>query len=193
MSCTKKRFSTCKMHVLYVGRDRDDPSEYCPGSLVCMTIAEKLDNVEIQIQDCNILRQSQQLPEWLNGTPILVERADPRPLRGTDAVRFLQSLLRQQERVVEPAPTKKAPPRGAMPRMEPQTTRQPGKPRDVERSSEQFSEAVDEESEDEPMDTMTNGASNAQIRDDKVTEQDLQRYMEARKQSSASAPVQQQQ
>ena len=198
----KKNIASVNMKVLYVGRDRDDPSEFCPGSLVCMSLVEKLDDDAIQIQDCSILRQSQELPDWLNGTPILIDRNSPMPLRGTQAVRMLQSILKIQDerrsaRAARPEKPK-PPPRGAMPRMQPIATRQPSSQSQSHERQEQpppnfgllgTNDNEDDEDDVEPMDTMSNGAAaNVQIRDDKVTEDDLQRYMEARKQSAASAP-----
>ena len=58
------------MRVLYVARDRDDASSYCPGSIVCISLVDKLGNDAVQIQNCDILRQTSPLPDWLDGTPI---------------------------------------------------------------------------------------------------------------------------
>lgn len=198
------------MYVLYVGRDRENPEEYCPGSLVCMTLAEKLFDIEITIQDCSILRVSKALPDWLNGTPILVDRRDPTPLRGTDAVRALQSILRAQERQSDSRrddddeendasrrPSAKA--QGAIPRMQGQMTRQPSEKRTPRSAAPpqqrqpppsdyvETPDAYTPEDDGEMMDATANGiAGNAGISDGKVTDQDLQKYMEARNASAAS-------
>lgn len=193
------------MFILYVGRDKDDPSEYCPGSLVCMSLVEKIEH-DIQIQDCNILKSSQSLPSWLNGTPILISRKDPEPHRGTEAVRVLQFMLREQQRNTEsnnhdeeeshpesvPRVSTGQQQHAAPPRMMPaQMTRQPSAKRQAaEPTDEPIRPDIHDGNDEEAMDTMANGATqynNSSIRDDKVTEQDLQRYMEARNASAASA------
>ena len=184
------------MKVLYVGRDRDEPTEFCPGSIVCMSITEKLET-PITVQDCSILRKTQTLPEWLDGTPIYIDQADPLPYRGTDAVRMLQAIQRTETTTRREAPEPPAAPppasRGA-PRMEPpKQTRQPAetKRRDPDQPlppDASLDDAGEYDSEALPPDTMANGASNAPLRDDKVTEEDLQRFMEMRKQSPAAPP-----
>lgn len=199
--------------MLYVGRDRSDPNKFCPGSMVCMSLVEKI-QTPIQVQDCSVLRRHQRMPDWLNGTPIFVDQGgDAEPLRGTEAVRALQRLLSAQPLdedeeddddvvVAEPRPSG-----AAMPRMQqPIATREPsarptrtdivpppplsgGASGQVARPDDAF--ASIETTEDELLpDTMANGtsgSSNAPVRDGKVTDDDLQRFMEARKQSLASA------
>ena len=204
------------MRMLYVGRDRDNPSEFCPGSTLCMSIVEKL-HTEIQVQDCTVLRQKKTLPEWLNGTPIFVDQTtNSGPLRGKDAVRALRAIL-NNEALQQPPDNEdeeavryvQPPPRGggvagAVPRMQPAATRQPSTrpraPNAVHRSSDEPPQTstdgiapLGEDNLDElPPDTMANGTiTNAVIRDDKVTDEDLQAFMEARKQSPASATPQQ--
>lgn len=189
-------------YILYIGRDKEDLSQFCPGSLVCMSLVEKLQS-KVQVQDCHILQQSRQLPSWLNGTPILVERNNAVPLRGTTAVRTLQELLKEQRESSHATAQQTAhmqKPQGAMQRMQPQATRQPGAKESLQEHRAEMQQQMqqqqrqlqnDESEEDEPLDTMANG-QNAQLRDDKVTENDLQRYMEQRKQSPASASPPQQ-
>ncbi len=180
------------MRVLYVGHDRRNSLEYCPGSLVCLSLVEKI-STDIQVQNCSILRQSTALPDWLNGTPIYVDQGmNSGPLRGTDAVKALQELLEMEKRdevqedtLTARPPSMKQRPQGAMPRMEPLMTRQPS-----ERPKERYQETVqvpEPPIDDEAPDTMENGASNAPISDSKVTDDMLQRFMEARKNSPASA------
>lgn len=188
------------MHVLYVGYDRRNPQEFCPGSLLCMTLLEKLSTDDVRVQDTRILRQTEALPDWLNGTPILVSADDNVPYRGTDAVRVLQRMIESAPTVASPehvvAPASKA--RGAPPRMVPQPTRQPSaapRTNHVEsrppQSATLTADAIQDGGPDLdalPPDTMENGkVENAAIRDDKVTDEDLQRYMEQRKNSAASA------
>lgn len=184
------------MRVLYVGRDRAKPDNFCPGSMVCMSLVEKIE-VSIQVQDCSVLRRHQRMPDWLNGTPIYVDQdEDAVPLRGTEAVRALQMLLSNQapQEEEDAAPTRQAV-SSAVPRMQPMTTREPSTrpPRAemIPHRNNGDSDVVrpDEMADDElPPDTMANGESNdnnAPISDGKVTDNDLQRFMEARKQSPA--------
>ena len=178
------------MKILYVGRDNETVSSYCPGSLVCMAILEKL-HADIQVQDCHILRESTVFPEWLNGTPIFIDRDVGVPLRGKEAVRHLQALLKEEEEAMKYEEQQqqlkakaKAPSQGASPRMAQPVppSRQPAEEEPLEVN------AID--SGEEPMDAMANGAGNAPLRDDKVTDDELQRFMEARKQSPATASAQ---
>lgn len=80
------------MYVLYVGSDKNDKSRPCPGSEECLTLARRIAD-QVSVQDCDVLRKKQTLPAWLNGTPILVNRNDPVPLRGTDAIEALSKLV----------------------------------------------------------------------------------------------------
>lgn len=205
------------MKVLYVGRSNIEPDEFCPGSLVCMSIVERFQE-QIQIQDCSILRQNQKLPAWLNGTPIFVDQTQGVPHRGSDAVRELQRLLKEESlgrRQVsnddddddEPAvPAKRAPPRGAIqqapPRMAPPAqTRQPSdRPRVPTKQAppvvnpngglgpEHMGTADDDDVNDDGFDATANGQNlNAPIGDNKLTDEDLQRFMQQRNSSPASA------
>ena len=81
------------MKVLYVGHDRENPVDYCPGSVLCLSCVQKLRYTNIRVQDTAILRKHSALPEWLNGTPILIDDENGMPMRGIEAYRFLQSLV----------------------------------------------------------------------------------------------------
>lgn len=96
------------MYILYVGRDKDDVDEFCPGSLVCLCLVEKLSSVEIQVQDCSILRQTSELPGWLDGTPMLINERERVPLRGKDAINILRNMLKLQKREEEEKPVQQA-------------------------------------------------------------------------------------
>lgn len=185
------------MKVLYVGRSKQDPTEFCPGSLVCIALLEKLDE-QIEVQDCSILRQSQELPDWLNGTPIFIDRNNPEPKRGSDAVRALQHLVASQ------GSASKATQRNAQvsqqssgnTRMQPELTRMPGNPRENITRHEPAESNTDVLpfggfDDDDKMDATSNGAQpNAPISNEKITEQDLQAYMQMRNSSPASASSQ---
>ena len=183
------------MRVLYVGRDRANPDNFCPGSMVCMSLVEKI-RIPIQVQDCSVLRRHQRMPDWLNGTPIYVDQStDAIPLRGTEAVRALQMLLSSQP--AEEGDDAPPPQSGAVPRMQPMATREPSVrppradivPPPPSNGNREVVRPDDMADDDLPPDTMANGTSNnnAPMRDGKVTDDDLQRFMEARKQSPASA------
>lgn len=177
-------------YVLYVGRDKHRPADFCPGSLVCLSIVEKIQqsDIDVQVQDCTILKQSQQLPDWLNGTPILVCRGeDLDPQRGRAAVDALLELRRRQESGAalgrQKAPSSSRPPPA---RIEAVQTRQHAAQADLP-PEPPMGFADDNVFEDE--EEMVGGSSsvNAQIRSDKVTEEDLQKYMQQRNLSAASA------
>ena len=185
------------MKVLYVGHDQYEPSEYCAGSTVCMALVEKLSN-PIRVQNCDILRRHQELPDWLDGTPILIDEEDQHPLRGTQAVRYLQACLRreekmQMERAQAPPVTQQqhvaTRPMSHAPRMQPAQTRQqkPDAPSNPEMVVE--SAMLDSEQIDTAQDATANGAGmeNIPLGTGKVDDNDLQRFMEARKNSPASA------
>ena len=204
------------MKVLYVGRSNSDPEDFCPGSMVCMSLVERF-REQIQVQDCSILRQSQELPPWLNGTPIFVDQTQGIPHRGSEAVRELQRLLRSETPTSQsrrpsdpdddddnqPSSPRRAPPRGSVqqgpPRMAPpaqtrQPSQQPGIP--VKQPStpvsclgpESMGAAKDDEVDDDGFDATDNGStSNAPIGSEKLTENDLQKFMELRNSSPASA------
>lgn len=153
-----------------------------------MTLVEKLDS-DVQVQNCTVLRQSTTLPAWLNGTPIYVDQdAGYGPLRGGEAIRALQELLETERAEKNEESRGRAParPPGAPPRMQPSMTRQPSEQSREDAPATTMPPQMDEI--DEAMDTMANGASsNAGVSDAKVTDDMLQRYMEARNSSPASA------
>lgn len=178
--------------VLYVGRDKHYPDEFCPGSVVCMALVDQVET-KIEVQDCSILVKSTQLPEWLNGTPIFVDRDDPDPRRGREAIQALREILSDERRRQDDhrvSVSAKAAVRAPQPptRMQPEVTRTgAAKESDVlygRGEEEAASAAVDDDFGD------LSGDGNVPIRDDKVTEQDLQRFMEMRNQSPAAAKPQ---
>jgi hypothetical protein len=196
------------MKILYIGHDRTEPDYYCPGSTVCISLVEKLSQ-RVRVQNCDILRQHEDLPEWLNGTPILIDEEEQHPHRGTEAVRYLQQMLKQEEKMTfeaternrEPtAPPASKPVIHAPPRMEPQQTRQPSsRPRTQARESSKIeveSAMMEDEEEDTAQDATANGNvntlnSNVPLGNGKINDDDLQRFMEARKNSPASSSPQQ--
>lgn len=198
------------MRILYVGHDKKDTNEFCSGSLVCMSLVEQLPTVnKIVVQDCDILRKSKQIPDWLDGTPILIDDTDQIPRRGTQAVRYLQELLATSAEDDDPEPTKPTPHARASSNHGP-TNRNPVEStlgRGTSDEPDMFGVALgsnpsvqrpkpkqdinddDDEGDgdnDSPFESQLSSMGNASIKADKVTEQDLQKYMEERNASKAS-------
>tara|TARA_B110000046_G_C12991052_1_gene397856 strand:- start:185 stop:784 length:600 start_codon:yes stop_codon:yes gene_type:complete len=191
------------MQVLYVGQDDAEPSEYCAGSTVCMALVEKISK-PIRVQNCNILRRHQELPDWLTGTPILIDEEDQEPLRGTQAVRYLQAMLRNEEKALYVERTRAPPGKPgqtarvathAPPRLEAAQTRQPTArmndtiPNEATSPEQNVESAMlDDEAPDTAQDATANGAEveNVPLGTGKVDDTELQRFMEARKNSLAS-------
>lgn len=148
------------MRVLYVAHDLQDTTEMCPGSTVCLSLVKDLLDGMITIQDCDVLRKTKQLPDWLNGTPILVDDGEGVPYKGRDAVRKLRELVAslpvrtEPNNVVDARGVKNVPSGGGM----------------TGGLDDHFKMDVQQVEE----------ASNG-----KITEQDLQRYMEQRNASPA--------
>ena len=188
--------ATLKMKVLYVANDNNDKSEYCPGSIVCMALVEKIKTHKITVQNCTVLRKTNTLPDWLNGTPIFIDNEEGTPYRGTDAVNILKHKLRQEQQSdqqVRHAPknngstNSRGPMRPDMQRMGGDIDKKaaPKYPEEAPESDEDY----DDSGANFELDTTEDGdpsQSNAEIRSEKVTEQDLQKYMEQRNQSKAS-------
>lgn len=176
------------MKVLYIGHDNSNPNDYCPGSVLCMSCVQKLPNSKIRIQDTSVLREHSNLPEWLNGTPILIDDRDARPLRGIQAYRFLQQMVLEEKRVQRtPPPRAETNPRKRQnpetkPRMQPAVTRQ------TDDEETMFSNMNQPEIIDDMQDATENGTiANQMASSDKVTDADLQRFMAQRNASPASA------
>lgn len=143
------------MNVLYVSRDKQHHDLMCPGSIVCLSIAEKINDAVLSIQDCDILKQKSIIPSWLDGTPILINENEGIPYRGKDAINKLNELMSQQPKETENR-GKAAP--------------------DIDDHFKLDVQPIDEEK--------NNG---------KITEADLQKFMEIRNQSVASQSQQIQQ
>ena len=83
-------------YILYVGHDHKNSKQFCKGSISCMEHLSEIPDELIHIQDVDILRQKTTLPNWLNGTPILVEKHSLHQFKGTNAVEKLQSIKMSQ-------------------------------------------------------------------------------------------------
>ena len=97
-------------YVLYVGRDhRSNDDAFCRGSQLCIRMVENMglqdDSV---VQDCDALRRrGVRFPDWLCGTPTLVERSTLVRWIGTGAVDQISSMRRERT----PAPVEHRTPR----------------------------------------------------------------------------------
>ena len=142
------------MNILYVASHKSYEDMMCPGSIVCLSLAEKIPDEMIQIQNCDVLRTKTDLPDWLNGTPILINERDQVPYRG-------QYAIRQLKKIVEALPKSQI------------------------KTNQSIVEINKDEEDNDPfkMDVQPNLE---EVKSDKVTEQDLQKYMEQRNASVAS-------
>ena len=169
------------MNVLYVGSDKYDDELMCPGSMICLALAEQIPDDSVSVQNCDILRKTDNisLPDWLNGTPIFINEDEGIPYRGRDAVNQLKRILAN---VLQKNKTPKM-----NQQMQPSMNQQlqSGMGQQMQRSTGQASAAADNDSLDEnfKMDVVI---QEEEPRSGKITEQDLQRYMELRNNSPAS-------
>jgi hypothetical protein len=144
------------MIVLYVAHDLYSENDMCPGSTVCLSIMEKIEENLINVQDCDILKQSKDLPKWLNGTPILVDDEDSIVYRGRDAIKQMHILSRQHPRQHTRQST-----------YTPQKNESKGTSDSLEDDFHMNVQSVEEQS------------------NTKISEQDLQKFIEARNSSAA--------
>jgi hypothetical protein len=157
------------MKVLYVARDQTDSSEMCPGSTACLAILKSLPEDMINIQDCDILRQSQALPDWLDGTPLYIDQNEGIPHRGRLAIKALQKKLKMY--------TKSTPVN--VPNVE---KKQDDPAPRITTDANNFATPNLEDDFKISVEPMSDDTSSS-----KITEDELNRYIAARNQSSASA------
>lgn len=149
-----------KKFVLYIGQDARDPQRFCEGSRECLKLVEAIKQ-DVLVQNVDImLERGVAIPEWLDGTPILVDTANKRALKGSDALDHL-------------AEATTAPPASAAG----EATAFEG----VLPDGERYLHAEEPDSQQQPLVP----DPPAFTREGKITENDVQRYMEMRK---ASAP-----
>lgn len=142
------------MNVLYVAHDKNDSRYMCPGSTVCLSLLQSLPANTINVQDCDVLRQAKSIPDWLNGTPILINDQEGIPYRGKEAIAKLR-------RIVEEYDIEDKPQSNSTNVLEPKAQAEP----DI---ADVFTMDV------KPME---------ETKDNKITEADLQKFMEQRNQS----------
>ena len=184
------------MNVLYVGSDKYDNELMCPGSMICLALAEQIPDEIVSVQNCDILRKTDNisLPDWLNGTPIFINEDEGIPYRGRDAVnqlkRVLSSVLQKNKTSREPIQMSMGqqmqPSMGQQ--MQPTMSQQmqPTMSQQMQPSMGQTSANTEKDSLEDhfKMDVVV---QDEEPRSGKITEQDLQKYMELRNNSPASA------
>ena len=79
--------------ILYVGKDIENSAEFCCGSKVCINMLQGIENEHVTIQDANVLMNARQLPDWLDGTPVLVDTTAMSIYKGSDAIRELSTVV----------------------------------------------------------------------------------------------------
>ena len=172
------------MNVLYVGSDKHDNELMCPGSMICLALAEQIPDDTVSVQNCDILRRTDNisLPDWLNGTPIFINEDEGIPYRGRDAVnqlkRILSSVLQKNKISREPMNQQMQPSMGQQ--------MQPSMGHQMQKSMDQPSAATEKDSLEDHF-KMDVAVQEEEPRSGKITEQDLQKYMELRNNSPASA------
>tara|TARA_B100001778_G_scaffold306891_1_gene286537 strand:- start:429 stop:944 length:516 start_codon:yes stop_codon:yes gene_type:complete len=162
------------MNVLYVASDKKNKDAMCPGSIVCLAIAEKFSEDDISIQNCDILReQTDEIPDWLNGTPLFINEEEGIPYRGKDAIDKMNTLGKKMKRS-----NKVENPHGMTQinsRIENENSNIP-----QQNTENVSSDPLDDhfKMDVQPQEEQSSG---------KITEHDLQKFMELRNNSPASA------
>lgn len=83
------------MFTLYVSQDKTGRQRYDVGSILCLNLVKHVgDSATISIQECS--RRMPSRPDWLVGTPTLVNEKSGEVLRGTEAITFLQHMALQE-------------------------------------------------------------------------------------------------
>lgn len=186
-----------KMRILYVARDKNVPGQFCAGSMACLKLAEELDDTQLTVQDCNVLRRSQALPDWLNGTPILVEDVDGIPYRGSDAVRTLAQIVashKASRNATASSEAKSYSLRPACSRVPPaedapfkNANNAARRPRTPETKAGKDDAPFGDEQEPSPFQTVLSSGTQ-ELRNDKITESDVQKYMAQRNSALPTQP-----
>lgn len=157
-------------YVLYIGKDNRDPSVFCRGSKVLLELIKPFQEQTL-IQDVEILMdKGVNLPDWLDGTPILVDMSNKQAMKGSEAARYVQDLQKKQNHEKSSEPSKEAP------SMEEMTGVLASGERLLHDNSN-FDPA--------PPDAETMNLTN---RDEKITDADLEKYMEMRNKGQPPPP-----
>lgn len=83
---------TYKRYVLYISSDNQDATQFDYGSRECLKLIEPIkEDLTVQHVD-RMLEANVEIPEWLDGTPILVNTMQKSALRGTSVYEYLKGL-----------------------------------------------------------------------------------------------------
>ena len=83
---------TFKKWVLYVNNSKASPSDLCPGSKLCMAEIKSIQE-DVHVQNISrLLEKGVPLPEWLEGSPIVVNTESKQAYKGTAALEFLRAM-----------------------------------------------------------------------------------------------------
>jgi hypothetical protein len=86
--------------VLYVGRDATSGEGECPGSRQCLALVDA-QCVPCTVQHVETLYEAGvEIPNWLDGTPLLVDAVSRQAFKGTQAVAFLEGAARASAEAV---------------------------------------------------------------------------------------------
>lgn len=192
-------------HVLYVASDRLNPSQMCRGSSKCMSIAKHPSlKQSVLIQNVDILRKKQPIPPWLNGTPVLIDRTTSQIIKGSPAIDTLKEMLQQvssqNNEIYVEVTGEAASPVSRDERLE-NSSRRDNLQASLSASNnkgptvdlpniETMGYAHEEDGPPADLFTIDSEAAKAASesgRSDKVTEEDIQRLIEARERSIPSA------
>ena len=158
--------------LLYVAKDKRK-SSYCPGSRACLEIIGHIQNPDIQIQNVNkLISDGIELPGWLNGSPILVNKNTGEIMRGTAAVEFLKKQINTHIHKTD---------KDTVDKTQQDTTEMEG----ILPDGLTFCEDMDN-----PLGIQAEEIDESKINDGKVTERDLEEYMRKRNESIRIPQVQ---
>jgi hypothetical protein len=78
-------------YVLYINNSHRDEASLCEGSKLCMSAVNGRKDFIIQNVQ-HLIQNNVNLPEWLDGTPCLVDKETSQAYKGTAAVNFAKSV-----------------------------------------------------------------------------------------------------
>ena len=94
--------ATNKNYVLYVNDDNENLDNLCPGSQICASLLDGCTDVHVQ-HVVPLIEKGIDLPEWLDGTPCLVDKKTSQAYRGTAAVNVCKTLKKKNRPRVAPS------------------------------------------------------------------------------------------
>ena len=153
-----------KRWVLYVAHDHVDPTMFCRGSRRAVRIAEPIKE-DVLVQSVDVLiEKNVDIPSWLNGTPTLVDTDSKTAFTGSQALERLETAVHGD---------------GAKAKTPQSLNDMEG----VAASGARVSFAEDDAFAGAGDATVAEG-----LTDSKVTDEDVQRYMQMRNKSQPPPP-----